>query len=111
MSDYNSPPSDHSGFLSGLALGLVLGAAGSYYLENTEQGKKMLANLKDQAKDAVESIKDNPALAEKIADLQSTIDQASSTVNSAAERVADATSVETTSKKTFFQRHGLSLKK
>lgn len=107
-----SKSSDSSGFVSGLTIGLVLGAAGAHYLENSEKGRELLDNLKDKAGLALENVKDNPALAGKIADLQKTMDAARATINSAASRVADATTPPSgTSKKSFFQRHGLSLKK
>lgn len=117
MSDCNcSKSSDSSGFVSGLTIGLVLGAAGAHYLQNTEKGKELLENLKDKAGEAMESVRDNPALAEKIADLQKTMDAARAVVNSAASRVADATTSpsspsKSAPKKSFFQRHGLSLGK
>ncbi len=102
---------DSSGFVSGLALGLVLGATGAHFLNSTDQGKELLSNLKDRAGDAIESIKDNPDLSDKIADLQKTMDQARSTINSAAERVAEATDSPKHAKKNFFQKMGASLGK
>lgn len=105
--------SDSSGFVSGLTVGLVLGAAGAHFLTSTEAGRKLLDDLKDKAGEALESVKDNPALQDKLSELQKTMDQARATINTAAERVADATepSTSTSSKKNFFQRMGASLGK
>lgn len=108
MSDQNS---DKSGFVSGLALGLVFGAAGAYYLNNTEQGKQLLESLKDKASEALEDVKDNPMLSEKIAELQKTMEAARATINQAAEKVVEATETTKPAKKNFFQRMGASLKK
>lgn len=103
---------DSSGFMSGLTLGLILGAAGSHYLNNTEQGKVLLENLKDKAGDAYEQIKDNPALASKIAELEKTMEAAKATINAAAERVADATETKKPAhKKNFFQKMGEKISK
>jgi hypothetical protein len=103
---------DSSGFTAGLLLGLVTGAASAHFLMNTEKGKALLDTLKENAGEALSEIKDNPILADKIADLQKTMDQARATINSAAERVADATAtVAPTPKKNFFQRMGSSLGK
>jgi len=105
---------DSSGFISGLALGLVLGAGGAYYLNNTEKGRELLENLKDKAGDALENAKDNPALAEKIAELQKTMDVARATINSATEKVVEATDSPHShkpTKKSFFQKMGVSLGK
>lgn len=101
-----------SGFVSGFALGLVLGAAGAHYLQNTESGQELLASLKDKAEDAMEAVKDNPVIADKIADLQSTMDQARESINQAANQVAQATTNQPTpAKKSFFQKMGASLGK
>ena len=103
---------DGSGFTAGLLLGLVTGAASAHYLMNTEKGKELLETLKDNAGEAMEAIKDNPALADKIADLQKTMDKARATINQAAEKVADATqNTKPVPKKNFFQKMGASLGK
>lgn len=113
MSDCQcSHDGDSSGFTSGLLLGLVLGATGTHFLTNTEKGQELLANLKENAGDALKDLGDNPALAAKIADLQKTMDKARSTINSAAEKVADATEApKHAPKKNFFQKMGASLGK
>lgn len=113
MSDCTCSKShDSSGFVSGLALGLVIGATGTHFLNSTEQGKELLSSLKDKAADAMESIKDNPDLSEKIAELQKTMDQARSTINNAAQKVAEVTEPQKhTPKKNFFQKMGASLGK
>ncbi len=114
MPTTNYPPhADSSGFVSGLMIGLVAGAAGAHFLQNTEKGRELFEKLKEKAGDALESIKDNPALLDKLDDLQRTMDQARAVVNNAASHVADATTPvsEATNKKSFFQRHGLSLGK
>lgn len=103
---------DSSGFTAGLLLGLVTGAASAHFLMNTDKGKELLASLQEKAGDALAEIKDNPALAEKISDLQKTMDQARATINTAAERVAEATEVaKPAPKKNFFQKMGSSLGK
>lgn len=108
---------DSSGFTAGLLLGLVTGAASAHFLMNTEKGKELLETLKDNAGEAMEAIKDNPALADKIADLQKTMDKARATINQAAEKVADATEPvgarrgSPAHKKNFFQKLGASLGK
>ena len=109
---------DSSGFTAGLLLGLVTGAASAHFLMNTDKGKELLETLKDNAGEAMEAIKDNPALADKIADLQKTMDKARATINQAAEKVADATlpaqageTAKPSSKKNFFQKMGASLGK
>lgn len=113
MSDCQCSKShDSSGFVSGFALGLILGAAGAQFLTSTDQGKELLENLKEKAGDAIESIKDNPDLSEKIADLQSTMDKARASINTAAERVAQVTEPSKHApKKNFFQKMGASLGK
>lgn len=113
MSDYNcSKHSDASGFTSGLLLGLVLGAAGIHFLESSPEGKEILNKLKQNAGETIKDLGENPALAEKIEDLQKTMDAARATINSAAERVAEATeTVKPTPKKNFFQKMGASLGK
>ena len=79
---------DGSGFTAGLLLGLVTGAASAHFLMNTEKGKELLATLKDNAGDAIKELGDNPLIADKIADLQKTMDRARATINTAAEKVA-----------------------
>ena len=81
---------DGSGFTAGLLLGLVTGAASAHFLMNTEKGKELLATLKDNAGDAIKELGDNPLIADKIADLQKTMDRARATINTAAEKVAIA---------------------
>src|SRR3989339_2016743 len=96
---------DSSGFTAGLLLGLVTGAASAHFLLNTEKGKELLKNLKENAGDALKDLGDNPALADKIADLQQTMDKARETINSAAGRVANATEApKHPTKKNFFQK-------
>ena len=113
MTDYQcSHHNDSSGFTSGLLLGLVLGAAGTQFLNSTEKGQELLKNLKENAGDALKDLGDNPALADKIADLQQTMDKARETINSAAGRVANATeATKHPTKKNFFQKMGASLGK
>ena len=103
---------DSSGFTSGLLLGLVLGAAGIHFLSISEEGKEILSKLKETAKDTMKDLGNNPKLASKIEELQKTMDQARATINSAAEKVAEATEVVKPSpKKNFFQKMGASLGK
>lgn len=113
MTDCNcSKNHDSSGFVSGLAVGLVLGAAGAHYLNSTKQGQELLQTLKEKANETLETVKDNPAIADKIADLQKTMDEARATINNAAERVAEATEpIKPPPKKNFFQKMGASLGK
>lgn len=103
---------DSSGFTSGLLLGVVLGAAGVHFLTSSDEGKQILSKLKESASDTLKDLGDNPILADKIADLQKTMDQARATINTAAERVAEATEdVKPSPKKNFFQKMGASLGK
>lgn len=103
---------DSSGFTAGLLLGLVTGAASAHFLMSTEQGKELLAKLKENAGDALKEIGDNPALADKIADLQKTMDKARATINTAAGKVAEVTEpAKSPPKKNFFQKMGASLGK
>ncbi|KKU46510.1 MAG: hypothetical protein UX62_C0004G0008 [Microgenomates group bacterium GW2011_GWA2_46_7] len=104
---------DSSGFTAGLLLGLVTGAASAHFLLNTEKGKELLENLKENAGEALKDLGDNPALMEKITDLQKTMDKARATINQAAEKVADATDTpkHVSPKKNFFQKMGASLGK
>lgn len=107
-----SKHSDASGFTAGLLLGLVTGAASAHFLMNTEKGKELLDTLKENAGEAIKELGDNPALADKIADLQKTMDKARATINQAAEKIADATeTAKPSSKKNFFQKMGASLGK
>jgi hypothetical protein len=105
---------DASGFTSGLLIGLIVGASAAHYLENTEEGKEILAALKDRASDALHDAKENPALAEKIAQLEATMNAARATINQAAEKVVEVTEEPVKSapkKKNLFQKMGVSLKK
>ncbi len=103
---------DSSGFTSGLLLGLVLGAAGVHFLTSSDEGKEILAKLKESAATTLKDLGENPALADKIADLQKTMDQARATINNAAEKVVEATEVKKPEpKKNFFQKMGASLGK
>jgi hypothetical protein len=113
MIDCNcSKHSDSSGFTSGLLLGLVLGAAGIHFLSSSDEGKEILSKLKESASNTLKDLGENPALSEKIQDLQKTMDAARATINSAAERVAEATETSKPSpKKNFFQKMGASLGK
>ncbi len=112
MSDCNcGAHHDSSGFTSGLLLGLVLGAAGVHFLSSSDEGKEILARLKENTSEALKDLGENPALADKIADLQKTMDAARATINTAAEKVVEATeSPKHAPKKNFFQRMGASLK-
>lgn len=112
MSDHQCNHHDGSGFTAGLLIGLVTGAGAAHFLMNTEKGQELLASLKENAGDAIDEIKNNPVLAEKIEDLQKTMDQARATINQAAEKVAEATEQEKPApKKNFFQKMGSSLGK
>jgi hypothetical protein len=103
---------DGTGFTAGLLLGLVTGAASAHFFTNTEKGRELLATLKENAGEALKDLGDNPALSEKIADLQKTMDQARQTINAAAEKVVDATEApKHAPKKNFFQKMGASLGK
>jgi hypothetical protein len=100
---------DSSGFTLVL-LGLVLGAAGIH--PPLVKRKEILARLKATASDTMKDLGNNPKLAGKIEELQKTMDQALATINSAAEKVAEATEgVKSTPKKNFFQKMGASLGK
>lgn len=95
-----------------MLLGLVLGAAGVHFLSSSEEGKEILAKLKESASTTLKDLGENPVLADKIADLQKTMDQARATINNAAEKVAEATEeIKPTPKKNFFQKMGASLGK
>lgn len=112
---------DSSGFTSGLLLGLVLGGAGGYLL-TTEKGQELLDNLKENAGDKIKELIDNPAIAEKLKDLETTMNDARATlanssldarskIHTAASHVADLTAPEPAPKKNFFKRMGESLGK
>lgn len=101
---------DSSGFGAGLLLGLILGATGIHFLSSSEEGKEILSKLKESAKETIKDLGENPALSNKIQELQKTMEAARATINSAAERVAEATeTVKPTPKKNFFQKMGASL--
>ncbi len=104
---------DSSGFTAGLLLGLVTGAASAHFLMSTDKGKELLEKLKENAGDAIKELGENPALADKIADLQKTMDAARATINQAAEKVAEVTESpkHASPKKNFFQKMGASLGK
>lgn len=105
--------SDTSGFTSGLLIGLVAGAAAAHFLNNTERGQEILATLKENAGEALKEVGENPALAEKLEDLEKTVAAARATINSAAERVAAVTEPEKPAepKKNFFKSFGRTLGK
>lgn len=113
MTDHNcSSHHDSSGFTSGLLLGVVLGAAGLHFLTNSEEGKEILARLKENASSTLKDLGENPALADKIQELQKTMDAARATINNAAEKVVEATEpTKSSPKKNFFQRMGSALGK
>jgi hypothetical protein len=103
---------DSSGFTSGLLLGVILGAAGLHFLTNSEEGKEILSKLKENASETLKDLGENPALADKIQELQKTMDAARATINSAAEKVVEVTEpAKSTPKKNFFQRMGSKLGK
>lgn len=103
---------DSSGFASGLLLGVVLGAAGVHFLSSSDEGKEILARLKENTSEALKDLGDNPALADKIADLQKTMDAARATINTAAEKVVEATEAKKPEpKRNFFKNLGASLGK
>lgn len=103
---------DGSGFTSGLLLGLILGATGVHFLSDSEEGKEILSRLKDSASETIKDLGENPALSDKIKELQKTMDAARATINTAAERVVEATETsKPIPKKNFFQKMGASLGK
>src|SRR3989339_477952 len=102
---------DRSVFASGLLVGLIVGAAGAHYLNNTEKGQELLSGWKEKAGEALKELGDNPDWADKLADLQKTMDVAKATINSAAGRVVEVTEPAKPAKKNFFQRMGTALGK
>ena len=99
-------------------MGLIVGGAGGYLL-STDKGKELLANLKDEAGDKLSEIADNPVIANKLAELETTMQEARSAIESttkdarsrvhtAAEEVAKATNPP---KKKIFRRRGTPVKK
>lgn len=106
---------DSSGFTSGLFLGLIFGGAGGYLL-STDKGRQLLNTLKEGAGDKLQELADNPAISDKLAELEDTMRQARESVSEttqsarerihqAAEEVARATEPEKKkSKRTFFRR-------
>lgn len=102
---------DRSGFASGLLLGLIVGAAGAHYLNNTEKGQELLANWKEKAGDTLKELGSNPDWADKLADLEKTMEIAKATINATAEKVVAATEPARPVKKNFFQRMGTKLGK
>ena len=97
--DHCDSHEDSSGFTSGFLLGLVVGGAGGYLL-STEKGKEILANLKENAGEKLQEVIDNPAIADKIADLEATMTKARQEIHE-----------KTAPKKNFFQRMGSPLGK
>ena len=120
--DNNSYHSDSSGFTSGLLLGLIIGGAGGYLL-STEKGQELLESLKENAGEKLKELADNPALADKLSELEGVMQQARETLESGkksaltqvhevAERVALETAPPTPKKrKNFFSRAGSRLGK
>ena len=113
--------SDANGFTSGFFLGLLVGGAGGYLL-STEKGKELLADLRDNASDKLTELAENPLIADKLADLEKTMDEARSAVedtsqnakekiHEVASSVAEATAEPKKPKKNFFFRSGSPLSK
>ena len=111
--DNCSTNSDSSGFASGFLMGLVVGGEGGYLL-STEKGQELLASLKENAGDKLTEVMDNPVIADKLADLETTMQEARATIESttkeaksrvhtAAQEVAKATK-PVKKKKTFLRR-------
>ncbi len=109
MSDALYQHSDSSGFATGFFLGLIVGGAGGY-LFSTEKGQELITTLKEHGGEKLKEIVDNPALEDKLKELESTMQQARAVVNQAATQVAERTA-PSPPKKSFFQKHGLSLGK
>lgn len=110
MTDYaRHDHRDRSGFTAGMMLGLIAGAAVGYFL-TTDKGKELLQNLADNTKGAIENIRENEVVKEKIAQTQDVLDQARVAVNEGASVIAEATEAPPAKKARFFQRSGSSLK-
>lgn len=120
MTDLPPSHSDTSGFAAGLLVGLILGGAGGYLL-STDKGQELLENLKEGAGDHFREFLQNPALAEKLADLEKTVEQARAVmahtaddarahVHAVASQVAEVTAPPAP-KKNFFRSMGESLGK
>jgi len=62
-------------------MGLIVGGAGGYLL-STEKGQELLAGLKENAGDKLSEVMDNPIIADKLADLETTMQEARETINS-----------------------------
>jgi len=77
-----SPSHDSSGFTAGFFLGLLIGGAGGYLL-TTAKGKELLATLKAVSAEKLEKLAENPALADKLQELETTMAQARSTASPA----------------------------
>ena len=116
-----SPNADPSGFTAGFLLGLILGGAGGYLL-STEKGQELLVSLKENAGDKIKELAENPAIADKLADLEKTMAEAQSIlkntqtdarekVHEVAARVAESTASRPAPKKNFFHRMGAKLGK
>lgn len=111
---------DASGFASGFLLGLIVGGAGGYLL-STDKGQELIEELKENGGEKLKELAENPIIADKLAELERTMAQARATlqtsqstaqakVHDVATQIAQATAPEQP-KKTFFQRHGISLGK
>lgn len=123
MSSQVQAHSDSSGFTAGLLLGLIIGGAGGYLL-SSDKGQELLENLKSEAGDKLKSLAENPALADKLSELEGVMQQARATLESGkteaisqvhdvATRLADSTAPEPAppKKKNFFFRSGSRLGK
>lgn len=113
--------SDSSGFTSGFLMGLIVGGAGGYLL-STEKGQELLSNLKENAGDKLSEVMDNPVIADKLADLETTMQEARETINSttkdaksrvhtAAQEVARVTEPPKKKTQKTFLRRGTPVKK
>jgi len=98
-----------------------VGGAGGYLL-STEKGKELLGDLRDQASDKLTELAENPLIADKLADLEKTMNEARSAVeetsqnakekiHEVASSVAEATAEPKKPKKNFFFRSGSPLSK
>lgn len=101
-------------------MGLIVGGAGGYLL-STEKGQELLSSLKENAGDKLSEVMDNPVIADKLADLETTMQQARETIEStthdarsrvhtAAQEVAKVTQPVKTKKKNTFLRRGTPVK-